>query len=318
MFAIRLFLLMAVASAGLASAQNYPNKPIRVITGAVGGGVDYNARAVAQALTNALGQQVIVDNRGGGGGIMAGEMLAKAAPDGYTLMAYSSNIWLLPLLRESVSFDPLKDFAPITMVSTAPNILCVPPSLPVKSVQELVGMAKASPGKLNYAHAGIGGAVHMAAELFLSMAGINVVPVAYKANGPAYTDVMSGQIQMIFAVGFTAIPLVQSGKFKALGVSTAKRTPLAPGMPTVAEQGVPGYEYGAMNAVFGPKGLPRSLVMKLNGELGKWMRSAETKERYFNSGAEVVPSTPEELGVIVKADMAKWGKIIKERGIHGE
>ena len=316
---LRSLIAVMLLSAGAAMAQQgYPNKPIRIVTGAVGGGIDYNARVVAQALTNALGQQAIVDNRGGGGGIIAGEMIAKAAPDGYTLMVYSSNIWLLPFLREKVPYDPIKDFAPITLVSMAPNTLCVTPSLPVKSVQDLIAMAKAQPGKLNYAHAGVGGAVHMAAELFLSMTGVNIVPVAYKANGPAYTDVMSGQVQVIFAVALSAGPLVEAGKLKALAVSSAKRTPLAPGLPTIAESGVPGYENTAMNAVFAPTGTSPVLIKRLNDVLVRWMREPETKKMFFDSGADVIGNSPAELGQIVKADMAKWAKVIKERGIHAE
>ena len=307
-----------VFTAGLAFAQDYPNRPIRIITGASGGGIDFTARLVAQGLTASLGQQVIVDNRGGGGGIVAGEMTAKAPPDGYTLMVYSNNIWLLPFLQKNVNFDPTRDFAPVSLVSSAPNSLVVHPSLPVTTVKELIAYAKANSGKLNYAHGGIGGSNHLSAELFKSMAGVNMVPVAYKSNPAAFAELMTNQVQLMFAVATSVAPHVTSGRLRAIAVSSAKPTALAPGLPTIAESGVPGYENAALFSVFAPAGMSGALINRLNREVVGWVRSPEVKERFFNAGAEVIASSPRELTVAMKADMARWGKLIKEIGIRGE
>ena len=309
---------MLILTAGLACGQNYPNKPIRIITGAPGGGIDYTARMVAQGLTATFGQQVIVDNRGGGGGIMAGEMTAKAAPDGYTLMVYSNNIWLLPYLQNNVHFDPVKDFTPISQISSAPNTLVVNPSLPVTTVRELIAYAKANPGKLNFAHGGIGGSNHLAGELFKAMAGVNMVPVAYKSNPAAFTELMTNQVQLMFAVATSVAPHVTSGRLRAVAVSSAQRTDLAPGLPTIAESGVPGFEVAALFSVFAPPKIPAALLSRLNREIVAWVRRPEIKEKFFSAGADIVASSSQELAATMKVDMARWSKIIKDANIHGE
>lgn len=301
-----------IFTSGWVCSQDYPNRPIRLITGAPGGGIDFTARIVAQGLVATMGQPVVVDNRGGGGGIMAGDMAAKAAPDGYTLMVYSANIWLLPYLQDNVRFDPLKDFAPISLVSRAPNTLVVQPSLPVTTVKELIAYAKANSGKLNYAHGGIGGSTHMASELFKNMTGVNIVPVAYKSNPAAYADLIANQVQVMFAVATSVAPLVAAGRLRAIAVASAQRTALAPGLPTIAESGVPGYENASMVAVFAPAKTPASLINRLNQEVVGYAKRPDITEKYFNSGADVVASSPQELATIMKADMAKWSKVIKE------
>ena len=301
-----------IFTGGSVCSQDYPNRPIRMITGAPGGGIDFTARIVAQGLVATMGQPVVVDNRGGGGGIMAGDMAAKAAPDGYTLMVYSANIWLLPYLQDNVRFDPVRDFAPISLVSRAPNTLVVQPSLPVTTVKELIAHAKANPGKLNYAHGGIGGSTHMASELFKNMTGVNIVPVAYKSNPAAYADLIANQVQVMFAVATSVAPLVAAGRLRAIAVASAQRTALAPGLPTIAESGVPGYENASMVAVFAPAKTPASLINRLNQEVVGYARRPDITEKYFNSGADVVASSPQELATIMKADMAKWSKVIKE------
>jgi len=317
LFLALLFLTSGLTS-GLASGQDYPNKPVRIITGAPGGGIDFTARLVAEGLTASMGQQVIVDNRGGGGGIVAGEIIAKAPPDGYTLMVYSNNIWLLPYLQKNVSFDPVRDFTPISQVSSAPNSLVVNPALPVTTVKELIAYARANPGKLNYAHGGIGGSNHLSAELFKSMTGVNIVGVAYKSNPLAFIDLMANQVQLMFAVATSVGPHVTSGRLRAIAVASAKPTTLAPGLPTIAESGVPGYENAALFSVFAPAKMPAALINRLNREVVGWVRRPDIKERFFNAGAEVIASSPQELAVVMKADMARWGKLIKEAGIRGE
>jgi tripartite-type tricarboxylate transporter receptor subunit TctC len=318
MLVLRLLVMLALIAAGTAHAQTYPVKPIRILTGATGGGVDFTARMVQQGLLAAYGQPVVVDNRGGGGGIVAGDMTAKAPPDGYTLLVYSGNIWLLPLLQDKVPYDPVRDFAPITLISTAPNTLVVNPELPVKTVKDLIALAKANPGKLNYAHAGIGGVTHLGAELFASMAGIKIVPVAFKANPFAFADLINGQVQIMFAVATSVAPLVKSGRLRAIAVSTAKRTELAPGLPTIAESGLPGYENAALLAMFAPIKTSPAMIERLNRVVVAWIKSSEVKEKFFNGGADVIGSTPEELAVAMKADIVRWAKVIKESGIHVE
>jgi tripartite-type tricarboxylate transporter receptor subunit TctC len=302
---------LMVSGAGVVSGQNYPNKPIRIVTSEPGGGNDIVARLVAEGLTASLGQRVIVDNRG----IIAAEIAAKATPDGYTLLIYGSNIWLMQYLRDNVPWDPLRDFAPLTVAVNLPNILVVHPSLPVKSVKELVELAKAKPGELNYAAGTIGVSPHLAAELFKALAGVNIVRVPYKGGGPALNGLIGGEVHLMFPNAGSVMPHIKSGRVRALAVSTAQPSALAPGLPTVAEA-VPGYETGAVICVFAPARTPAAIVDLLNREIVRVLNGAVVKERLFNSGSEVVANSPREFAAFIKSDMARMGKVIRDAGIH--
>ena len=300
------------------TGQGYPNKPIRIVTGDPGGGIDFTARLIAQGLPATLGQQVVVDNRGGGGGILAGETVAKAAPDGYTLLVYSNNIWILPLLRKNVSYDPARDFATVALVSRAPNILVVNPSVSATNVQELIALAKAKPGELNYAQGATGGSNHLGAELFKAMAGVNIVEVPYKGVTPAFTDLISGRVQLMFAVAASVAPHIKSGKLRALAVTSAQPSPLAPGLPTVAATGLPGYESEALFGLFAPAQTSRLLVTRLNREVVQILRRADVRDRFLGIGVEPAGTSPPELMATVKSEMARLGKVIRDAGIKPE
>ncbi|HEV8520097.1 MAG TPA: tripartite tricarboxylate transporter substrate binding protein [Burkholderiales bacterium] len=307
-----------VFCAGTASGQNYPSKPIRMLTAEAGGGADFVARVIARELSANLGEQVVVDNRGGAGGIIAGEIVARAAPDGYTLLFYGPAIWLLPFLRNHVPYDPVRDFSPITMAVTTPNILVVHPSLPVSSVGELIALAKARPGQINDAGANTGSSVHLAAELFKAMAGVKIVRVPFKGVGPALNALIAGQVQIMFPSAGAVAPHVKSGRLRALAVTSAQPTALAPGLPTVAASGVPGYESIAMFGIFAPARLPAALSNRLHQEIVRALLRPEVKSRLFESGVEPVGSAPAEFAATLKSEMTKWGKVIKDAGIRDE
>jgi len=296
-----------------AQAQPYPAKPVRFVTSEPGGGNDIVARVLAEGLKPALGQRVIVDNRG----IVAAEIAKNANPDGYTLLVYGANIWLLPYLREHVAWDPLRDFAPITIAVQLPNVLVVHPSVPVKSVRELIDHAKARPGKLDYAAGTIGVSPHLAAELFKAMTRIEIVRVPYKGGGPALNGLIAGETHLMFPNVGGAMPHMKSGRVRALGVSSAQPSALAPGLPTIAAA-VPGYEFVAVICLYAPAKTPAAIVEQLNRESVRVLRSPEVKERLFNSGAEVVANSPREFAAYMKADMQKMGKVIKDAGIRAE
>ena len=301
--------------AAQALAQPFPSKPVRILTSTPGNSDDLAARLIAQGITGGLGQQAIVDNRG----VVAVEITARSPPDGYTLLLYGSPMWLAPFLRERVPYDPVKDFVPITWATNSPNLLVVHPSLPVKSVRELVALARARPNELNYGSGSPGSTPHLAAELFRSMTGgVQIVRVAYKGSGPALTALLSGELHFMFPSTGSANPLLKSGKIRPLAVTTLKPTPLAPGLPTVAEAGLPGYESASLLAVFAPAGTPDAIVRRLSQEMVKVLQSGEAKDRLFNSGVEAMGSTPEQFSAVLKSEMAKWGKVIREAGIKSE
>ena len=297
--------------------QNYPNKPVRIVAAAAGGGTDFAARQMAPALTANLGQQIIIENRGGSVTIPA-ELVAKSPADGYTLLLYGSALWLMPFLRDDVRYDPLRDFSPITLTGTQCTILVVHPSLPVKSVKELIALAKAHPGALNYSSAQPATPSHMAAELFKSMAGVNIVHIGYQGTAPALIDVVSGQVQLMFSIPSAGMPLVKSGKLRALAVTSAQRSALAPELPTVAASGVPGYEAGVTNAIFAPAKTPAAIISRLNQEFGRVLNQPAMKEKLLSAGIEVVTGTPEQLTAAVKAEMTVLGKVIKDAGIRDQ
>lgn len=299
-------------------SQSYPTKPIRIVTAEAGGSSDFSSRLVAQWLTPTLGQQVIVDNRGASGGVIAAQMVARSQPDGYNLLFYGSNIWLMPFLRDSVPYDPIKDFVPICLTNMSPNVLVVHPTVAAQSVKELVALTKAKPGELNYASGGTGSSNHLAAEMFKSMAGVNVVRVPFKGAGPAISDLLSGQLQMAFFTPPSVLPHIKSGKLRALAVTSAQPTSLLPGLPTMTASGLPGYELVSIYGLLAPAKTPATIVKLLNQEVVRGMKRPEARERLFVGGSEVVGSTPEEFLVAIKAEMTRLGKVIKDAGIRGE
>ena len=305
---------MMVLGAGMVFGQNYPNKPIRIVASAAGGSGDFAARLIAQGLSGVLSQQVVVDNRGG---VIPGEIVSKAPPDGYTLLIDAASFWIGPLLQET-PYDPVKDFAPVTLTDSAPNVLVVNPSLPVKSVKELIALAKARPGELNYGSSSTGSTPHLAAELFNMMAGVKIVRVPFKGSGPAVISLLGGQVQLMFATAGSVAPHVKSGRLRALAVASLQPSALAPGLPTIAASGVPGYEAVAFEGMFAPAKTPVAIIDRLNQEIVRVLNRAEVKERFFNAGVETVGSTPEEFAAAIKSNVAKWGKLIKDAGIRDE
>jgi tripartite-type tricarboxylate transporter receptor subunit TctC len=302
----------------LALAQAYPVKPIRLITAEAGGGNDFTARAIVRGIGDSLGQQLIVDNRGGAGGIIAAEIAARAAPDGYTLLVYAGNLWTIPLLKKNVPYDMARDFAPVTWAARSPSTLVVHPALPVKSVRDLIALARSRPGQLNYGSGGSGSSTHLAAELFKSMARVNIVRVTYRGNAPAMNDLIAGQIQMMIATAGTVAPHAGSGRLRALAVTSTEPTPLAPGLPTVASAGLPGYESLSIYGLFAPAKVSNTIIQQLNREVVKALARADIKELFLNAGLETVGSTPEAFAAAIKADTARLSKVIAEAGIREE
>ncbi len=300
-----------------ALAQIYPAKPVRIVTNEAGAGLDFALRLMTPGLSTALGQQMIVDNRGGAGGVIAADIVAKANPDGYTLLYYSNGLWTLPLLQK-VPYDPVRDFTPVTLAATSPSILVVHPALPVGSVSDLIALAKAKPGTLNYASGGRGAPTHLAAELFKSMAGVDIVHIPYKGSGPALISLIGGHEQLMFTVAVGGLAHVKAGRLKALAVTSAKPSALLPGLPTVAQAGLPGYEAVSLQGLFAPAGTPRAVVDRLQVEIARVVARADVKEKFFGAGTEVVGSTPADLSSAVKADMTAMAKVIKTAGIRAE
>ena len=314
---------VAVFAAPLATqtaAQTYPSRPIRfVVPFAAGAGVlDIMARIVSQHLGTGIGQQVVVDNRPGAGGNVGAEIAAKAAPDGYTMLMGNTALVVSPYLFAKLPFDPLTDFVPVTQVNSAPLLLVVHPSLPVKSVAELVAYAKARPGQLNYGSGGIGTTPFLATELFKSLAGIDVVHVPYKGGAPALADLVAGQLSFMIENVPGTLPLVKDGKLRALAITSRQRLALVPEVPTMIEAGVAGYEMIGWNGIFLPKGTPAEITTRLSTDLMKVLGSAEMKEQLGKLGAEPVGSTPQQFGAFVQAESQRWGKIIKDLGIKPE
>jgi len=310
---VRLITLAVLTlAAGSAVAQNYPNRPIRAVTAAVGGGIDFTARLVAHGLTTGFGQQVIVDNRGGTG--VAQGTVAKATPDGYTILINNNTVWLSPLL-EKVHYDYEKELIPVCLTTRSPAVLVVHPSMGVNSVKELIALAKATPGDINYASGPMGAANHLSAELFKALAGVNLVRIGYKGGGPALNDLLAGQVKVMFATAGSVMPHIKSGKLRGLAVTSAQASPLVPGLPSVAASGVPGYESEAIYGMFVPAKTPQAIIDRLQQETVRYLTLPETKERFFNSGVEVVGSTPQEFAAIIKSEASRLGKIIKAAGI---
>jgi tripartite-type tricarboxylate transporter receptor subunit TctC len=303
----------------IAVAQEaYPARPIRLIVpSAAGGGTDFTARTIAQRLTESMGQTVIVDNRAGAAGNIGVEIAAKANPDGYTLVMPITSFPINPHLYSKLPFDTLKDFAPVVMASSAPLFLVINPSIPAKTVSELIAVAKAKPGQLNYANSGNGTTAHLAGELFKKMAGVNLTSVPYKGGGPAVIDLIAGRVQIYFSTIPAALSQVQAGKLRGVAVTTTKRVNLIPDVPTVAESGLPGFDVVGWFGIFAPAGTPRPIIAKLNKEVNHVLSLPDTQQRFASQGLVPGGGTPEDLGKFLRAEIAKWGALIKEAGIQG-
>ena len=313
-----LALLAAACLVSPALAQSYPTKPIRIVVPfAPGGGSDFIARFMAQKLTVGLGQQVIVENKPGAGGMLGIEQGVKSPADGYTLTLIASSYTVNPSIYK-FTFDPVNDITPIIQLSQGPLLIVVRPSLPVKSTQDLIAMAKAKPGQVNFASSGQGSVIHMATELFQSMAGVKMNHIPYKGTGPALTDTLGGQTDVFFSSTATAVPHVQSGKLRAVAVTTLKRIPALPNVPTVNESGVRGYDVVLWHGLIGPKGLPRPIVDRINAEAGKALKIKETAEQLQNDGVAPAGGTPEQFLAQIKKEIGVWRKVATDAGVKAE
>jgi tripartite-type tricarboxylate transporter receptor subunit TctC len=316
-YIIPAFVLALGVSEAKAQATRYPERPIKIVVGfAPGGGTDVAARVVAQKLTESLGQSVLVENRPGASGMIADEAVAKAAPDGYTLMlGTQTTLAVAPALYRKFNLDPSKEFVGISMAGISPLAMVVPPSLPAQSIKDVIAMAKAKPGSLNFGSGGVGTTPHMAGELFALEAGLKIVHVAYRGEAPAINDLLGGQLHFMFANLSATIGNIRAGTLRALAVTSPKRTPAAPDIPTVAETALPGFDAATWFSVVAPAGTPRDIVVKLNSELKRQLVTPDTQRRFVELGMSSETSTPEELDAYIKSEIAKWSKVIKGANI---
>ena len=317
--ALAALLAAAAIATSSSAAENFPTKPLRFVIGlAPGGATDIMARALAQKLTASLGQSIIVDNRSGAAGSIAAALVAKSPADGYTLLFVSSSYAINPGLYSDLPFDPVRDLAPISLIAAAPFLLVVNPALTAGTVKELIALAKARPGALNYSSGGNGSSGHLAGELFKSLAGVTLTHVPYKGAGPATVDVIAGQIQMTFASVVSALPHVKAGRLRALGVTSEKRSSALPQLPTLSEAGVKGYHVETWYGALAPAGIPAAIVGKLNTEINRTVKRADVQERMASEGAEPIASTPAQFAAFLDSEIRKWGRIIRESGIRGD
>lgn len=315
--------LVMLAAGGFAAtaaqAQNYPVKPIRmVIALAPGGGVDTTGRFIAQKLHEAWGQSVVADNRPGAGGTIAAELVTQAPPDGYTLLMGISTLAILPSMHKKLPYDVFRDLAPVTLTVSAPNILVVHPSLPVRSVKELIAFASKRPGELNFASAGLGSNPHLSMELFLSMTKLKMVHVAYKGSAPAMIDLLAGHVVVMTNTMLSGLPHVRSGRLRGLGVTGPGRVGVLPDLPTIAEAGLPGYEAVQWYGLFAPGKTPREIIAKLHDAMVSVLQTPAIKERFANEGADLGGNSPEEFARLLRSETDKWGKVVREAGIKPE
>ena len=303
-------LALGLTTAAPAWAQSYPLKPIRIVTSPAGGGNDFPARLIARALTGSLGQQVVVDNRAT---ILIADIVRQAPADGYTLLVTGSAHWIGPLI-DKVTYDPVRDFAPITLIDRAPSVLVVHPSMPLKSVKQLIALAKARPGEMNFSVGGPGTSGHLGAILFNHMAGVTIVNVPYKGTAPALLAVMTGEVHAMFGSAGSVAPHLAAGRLRALAVGSAQPSRLAPGMPTVAQAGLPGFLSEALHALFAPAGTPPTAIALLNREVGNYLRSPEAQDIFLKAGIEPSPGTPEEFAAIMKSEVERIAPVLKAAG----
>ena len=303
----------------LANAQSYPAKPVRIIVPfPPGAGADITTRLFAPRLSEALGQSVVVENRAGAAGNIGAEVVARAAPDGYTLLTAPASIAISQTLYKKLSFDLLRDFQAVSMLASVPFLLVVHPSLPVKNVKDLIALAKARPGQLNYASTGNGSSPHLTAEMLKMQARIDAVHVPYKGTPLAVTDLLTGQVSFMFANALSMLPHVNSGRLRALGVTSAKRNAATPQLPTMAESGLPGFESGTWYALLAPAGTPREMVARLSAEIGKLTQHPDIRKKLVAQGAEALTMTPGETAAYIKSEVAKWGKVVEASGAKVE
>jgi tripartite-type tricarboxylate transporter receptor subunit TctC len=308
------FCIMIVAAGPVASQNAYPSKPVRVVVNGPGGGSDTPARLIAPALGNALGQQVVVENRGG---VISAETVARATPDGYTLLVAGNGFWFRPLL-EKTSFQPTHDFAPVTLLNQAPNVIVVHPSVAIRTVGELIAFAHAKPGVLNYASGNPGSSAHLAPELFNVMAKVNIVRIPFNSGGAALNSVIAGQIEVMFPNVGGMAPHISSGRLRALAVTSLQPSPLLPDLPTVAASGVPGYESVSYIALFAPAKTPESVIRRINRAMVDVLARPDLRQKSVNTGAEAISSSPEQLAMVVKSEMTRMSRLIKQAGIKLE
>jgi len=310
---------LLLAASAVAHAQGYPSRPVRLIVPtSPGGGTDISARMLAPKLSEYLGQQIVVDNRPGASTMIGVELVARAAPDGYTLLMGISSLAIAPYIQTKVPYDAVKDFAPVSQVVVLSNLMVSHPSLPARAVKELVAFARTRPGQINFAAGSVGSNPHLAMELFLSMTGLKMVHVPYKGQGPALIDLMAGHVSLSMANMLSALPHVKNGRLRAIGVTGAKRASVAPGIPTIAEAGVPGYEVVQWFGVLAPAHTPRDIIARLHVGIVRAVQDPAIRERFSGDGAETVGSTPEEFAAVIRADLSKWSKVIKDAGIKRE
>ena len=311
--------LVLFATAGV-SAQDYPSRPVTLIVPyAAGGGNDVMARIVAEKMSKSLGQQIVIENKGGAGGSIATRQVAKAAPDGYTLgLGGTGTHAINPTLYPNVGYDPRKDFAPVGLIATSALVVLVNTTVPVKTIGELIALAKRDPGKLNYASAGVGSGIHLGAELFATMAGVKLTHIPYKGSSPALTDLIGGHVAIYFSSLPPAIALIKEGKVRALAVTGPARSPLLPDLPTVAEAALPGYESVLHYGIVAPAGTPRPIVNKLNAAMQAALAEPEVRERIIADGAEPLPGTPEDYATDIDREETKWSKVVKVSGAKVE
>ena len=318
---LRTFLAAALLGAAAlpAHAQSYPTKPVRfIVPFPPGGPVDATARAITFKLSEYWKQQAIVDNRAGAGGIVGAEVAAKSPADGYTVFVCSIHHSVLPSLRSDLSYNIEKDFAPVTFATAFPIILVANPSVQSKSVKELVAYARANPGKLSYGSAGNGGGTHLAGELFKDIAKVDLLHVPYKGSAPAMTDLLGGQVQLMFSDGPTALPQIKGGKVRALAVGSPKRSALVPDLPTIAESGLAGYDAYSWSGIVVPAATPKEIVAKLNADIVKALNDPEVKKRLLENGAEAMPGTPDQFAKTLRSEITKWGKVVKAANIKAD
>jgi len=316
---IALSLVALVALAPSVLAQSFPTKPIRVIVPSVaGGGTDITARTIAPKMSEILGQQVVVENRAGAAMIIGSEAVARAAPDGHTLLMGISTMTINPFVYKKLPYDTVRDFAPLSQIVSLPNVLVVHPSLPSKNVQDFVALAKARPGTLNYASAGVGSSLHLSMELLMLMTGMRLEHVPYKGSAPAVFDLLAGQVVALTGTMLTVIPYVRNGRLRALGVTSLKRSSVMPDIPTIAEAGVPGYESVQWYGLLAPGGTPREIIAKIHDAASRATQDPAARKRFLDDGAEPLAGTPEQFAAVIRDDMAKWEKVVKAAGIKPE
>ena len=313
---LRFLIAALVAVAACASAQNYPNKPIRlVVPFPAAGTTDILAREVGQRLSVTLGQPVVIDNRPGAGGNIGSDIVAKSAPDGYTLlMATVGTHAINASLYSKMPYDHIKDFTPVVLVAGVPNVLEVTPSLPVKTVADLIKLAKEKPGQINFASSGNGTSIHLSGELFKSMAGVDMTHVPYKGSAPALVDLVGGQVQVMFDNVPSSIEQIKAGKLRAVAVTSAQRSPALPDVPTIAESGLPGFEASAWFGIVAPAGTPAAVVNRINADVNQWLHTPQAEEKLRAQGAIGVGGTPEQFAAHIRAETEKWAKVVKASG----